>query len=138
LRDLEERLAGRPCPEPAADFRARVLAAMTNSRTPSISRPAGRRWRLVWQAAAAVVLALNLGMSAANGMRFQRLTSHAAAPAGFEPCAPRPAAADAFDPNDPFEALAASALASLTPAPDAGALCRNFFSDLEERRWALP
>jgi hypothetical protein len=137
LRDLEERLAGRPCPEPAADFRARVLAAMTSSRTTSTSRPAGRRWRLVWRMAAAVILALNLGMSVANAVRFQRLTSLAVAPAGLESWAARAATPGGFDPNDRFHVFAASALASLTPGPDAGALCRDFFSDREERRWAL-
>jgi hypothetical protein len=138
LRDLEEQLAGRPCPEPAADFRARVLAAMTSSRTLPISRSAARRWRVVWQAAAAVVLALNLGMTVANGVRFQHLTSLAVAPPGLESWAARPAVQDGVDPNDRFQAFAASALASLTPAPDPGALCRGFFSDKEELRWALP
>src|SRR5262245_31994379 len=78
LRDLEDRLARRPRPEPVADFRARVLRAMTTARDRPVSGRSGRRWRLIWQAAAAVLLALNLGMSAANGIRFQRLATLAA------------------------------------------------------------
>src|SRR5262245_31812093 len=78
--DLEDRLARRSCPEPAADFRARVLSAVAGARDqPAAQRP-GRRWRL-WQAAAAVILALNVGMSAANGIRFHRLAATAAAAA---------------------------------------------------------
>jgi hypothetical protein len=137
LRDLENQLAARPCPEQAADFRARVLAAMMSSRNLSIPQSAGRRWWLIWQAAA-VILALNLGMSVANGVRFHRLTSLGAAPAGLEFRSARLGAPDGVDPDDRFQAFAAIALAGLNPAADPGALCRNFFSDEEERRWALP
>src|SRR5262245_55564517 len=104
LRDLEEQLARRSCPEPAADFRARVLSAMANSRP--IPVRAGRRWRFVWRAAAAVLLALNLGMSVANGIRFQGLNAPAAVP--------RPEVPLAFKVDDRFQALAASALATWT------------------------
>jgi hypothetical protein len=102
-----------------------------------VAERADRRWRLVWSVAAAVVLALNLGMSAANGIRFQRLYTAAAAQGGFERQAARPRVPDGFDANERFHAFAASALAHLTPAPDAGALGRHLFSK-EERGWALP
>src|SRR5262245_27746848 len=123
LRDLEARLARRPAPEPGADFRARVLGAVADERDRPV--PARRRWRLAWQAAAAIILAMNLAMSAANGIRFQPLTA-SAAPGVARRAAP-PRAPDALDENGRFERFAASALASLTPAPDAGALGRNCF-----------
>ncbi len=123
LRDLEDRLARRPSPEPAADFRARVLGVVADER--NRPGPARRRWRLAWQAAAAVLLAMNLAMTAANGIRFQRLTTPAG-PGVARRAAP-PSAPDALDEKDRFERFAASALASLTPAPDAGALGRQCF-----------
>jgi hypothetical protein len=127
LRELEDQLARRPCPEPAVDFRALVLGALADSRARPLPERAGRCWGLVWRAAAAVVLALNLGMSAANGVRFQRLTP---------PRAEGPRVPVTFDGDDRFQRLAASALANLTPAPDAGALGRNLFSSEEGRGWA--
>ena len=45
LRELEDLLAQRPCPGPAADFRARVLGAMTDARSLPIPERPGRRWR---------------------------------------------------------------------------------------------
>lgn len=138
LRDLEDQLARRPCPEAAAEFRARVLSAMASSQALPVSQPAARGWRLVWQAAAAVILALNLGMSAANGIRFQRLTPLAVAEGNMGRRLAGPEVANAADADDRFQVLAASALASLRPAPDAGALGRQVFSNEEERRWALP
>ena len=134
LRDLEERLARRPCPEPAADFRSRVLGAMTNAGALPAPEGAGPRWRLAWRAAAAVVLALNLAMCAANAVRFQRLSGVAVA-GDFER---RPPVPDAFDAADRLQRFAARALANLAPAPDAGALGRRLFSNEEEREWALP
>jgi hypothetical protein len=132
LRELQEQLARRPCPEPAADFRARVLSAMANADRLPVAARFARRWRLVWQVAAAVVLALNLGMSAANAVRFQRLTP----PALTQPVPP--GVADPFDANDRFQRVATRALAGLTPAPDIGPLSRNCFTREEERGWALP
>src|SRR5262249_564648 len=128
LRELEDRLARRPCPEPAADLRARILGAVAGARTPPETGRAGRRWRLAW-AAAAVVLAPHLGMSVANGVRFGHLSGTAPERASVEHQA---------DVRDPFDRLAASALAGLTPAPDVGPLGRSVFSNEEERRWAMP
>jgi hypothetical protein len=125
LRDLEARLARRPGPEPAADFRARVLGATADA----LARRDGRGWGLVWRAAAVLVLALNLGLSAANGVRFQHLASMAQQ---------RPAPAAAVDGEDRFLAWAAPALASWTPAPDVGAAGRSIFSTKEERGWDTP
>jgi hypothetical protein len=107
---------------------------MAASRDRLASERAGRRWLVAWRAAAAVILVLNVGMSAVNGVRFQRL----AAPDGVEPRAARRGLPDAFDPSDHLHSLAASALASVTPAPDAGALSRHLFSHEEEREWAIP
>src|SRR5262245_34366018 len=106
LRELEAHLARRPCPGPASDFRARLLTAAA-----CVSPPAMRRWDLVWISAAAVVLALNLGMSAANGVRFQRLSATAES-------APREWARvpDDLDGTDSFQQSAKSALANVTPA----------------------
>jgi hypothetical protein len=130
--ELEDRLARRSCPEPAADFRARVLAAMTDLRdAPAPVRP-GRRWPRVWLAAAAVVLALNVGMSAANALRFRRLADVAAAPAEGR------GVADAVDAEDRFQRFAARALAGVRPAPDAGVLGRNLFGKKEDGEWGTP
>jgi hypothetical protein len=92
---------------------------------------------LLWQAAAALVLALNLGMSAANGLRFRRVAALAAA-AEPGPAGARPRIADSLDANDPLQPYAARALASLTPAPDAGVLPGNLFLNKEDREWDLP
>jgi hypothetical protein len=129
LRDLEARLARRPGPEPAADFRARVLGATADALARPVVRRGGRGWGLVWRAAAVIVVALNLGLSAANGVRFQHLTSMAQQ---------HPAPAAAVDQEDRFLAWAAPALANWTPAPDVGAAGRNIFSTKEERGWDMP
>jgi hypothetical protein len=132
LRDLEDQLARRPGPEPTAEFRSRVLRSMADVRTLPVPKRTDWRWRLVWRAAAAVILALNLGMSAANGLRFQRLT--ALAEGRSEPPTARPRIPAGLDEEDRFQAFAASALASWAPAPDIGELGRNVF----DRRGALP
>ncbi len=106
-RNLEDLLAHRPGPEPAADFRARILSALAASSSDGVSARPGPAWRLVWQAAAAVVLALNLAMCVANGQRYQRLV--AAAPGD---AAPAPARAEMFAAQDRLDALAAGALRS--------------------------
>jgi hypothetical protein len=137
LRELEDQLARRPCPEPAADFRACVLSAVMNSPALTLPGHADRRWSLIWQAAAAVVLALNLGMSVANGIRFQRLAPPPAVEGNLVHRGV-PGVPDEFDASDRFHVLTASALASLRPAPDVGALGRNLFSNGEERGWATP
>src|SRR5262245_36299663 len=111
LRDLEAQLARRPCPEPAADFRARVLGAMTNASAPPVSERPAWLWRWVWRAAAAVILALNVALCAANAIRFQRLSAVASA-----------GDSEALDAEDHWKRFAARALASLAPAPDVGTL----------------
>ncbi len=137
-RDLEDRLARRSCPEPAADFRARVLSATAASRDPPAPVRSARRWRTVWRAAAAVVLALNVGMSAANGVAYRRLATLTEAEGGPARPPSGPRVPDALDADDRFQRLAASALANVRPAPDVGALGRTFFSHEEERRWVTP
>src|SRR5262245_2920950 len=137
-RELEEQLARRSCPEPGADFRARVLGGMADTRDrPVVGHPPSR-WRFVWRVAAAVILALNLGMSVANGLRFQRVTTSAVAPVGVEGWAARARVPEVFDAEERFQRLAASAVAGLTPAPDVGVLTRTFFSTEEEREWDMP
>jgi hypothetical protein len=128
LHDLEARLARRSGPEPADDLRARVLsaAAALRART-GATRPA-RPWRLVWQAAAAVVLALNLALCVGNGIRFQRLSPSAA---------PGDAAGWAA-PVSREDALETSALAQLTPSADLAALGRRLFGIGENRTWDTP
>jgi hypothetical protein len=73
--------------------------------------------------AAAVVLALNVAMSAANGFRYRSLPVRVADPAGRAEVVPPPGA-ETDDRPWPF---AASAVARLAPAPDAGAVARRFF-----------
>src|SRR5262245_54934272 len=89
--ELERLLAGRPRPEPSAGLRQRVLAALAEPR-----RPAPRSWGPVWKVAVALVVALNLAMTVANGVRYQSLQPESA---------PLIAAT-----GDRFEALAANAL----------------------------
>jgi hypothetical protein len=71
-----------------------------------------------------VVLALNLAMSAANGFRY---------PSHPVPVAVQPGRTPGPETKDHFEAVAASAVAQLTPAPDAGAVGRLFFETKEHR-----
>lgn len=128
FRELEDRLARRPLPDPPAEFRTRLLAAA--SAQPTQTRPASR-WRFVVRVAAAAVLLLNLGLSIANGARFQQLEALGASGPSFV----RPESPDS---DDGLETLAASAFMSLRPAPDVGALGRNYFSREEGQRWATP
>src|SRR4051812_26658635 len=128
LRELEAQLVGRPGPEPPAELRARLLGRTAELRQ---LRPSERRWRQrLAGLAAAVVVAVNLALCADNGRRYQGLAiiQHAPAPAQAE----RPAT------EDPFETLAAVALARLTPLPDAGDLARDLFRSKEALPWALP
>ena len=73
LGELEQRLAARLRPQPPADLRPRVLAAV---RLELAARPAAaqRKWRRTWQyaaaAAAGVLLVLNLAMSMDNRSNF--------------------------------------------------------------------
>jgi hypothetical protein len=122
LPDLERFLTLRPCPEPGAGLRARILAA-ARAEQPRHARSRGARaWGLAWRAAAAVVLALNVALCAANGFRYQALPVRAAGPAAVAPLAETP------DRPEPF---AASAVARLTPTPDVGAVARRFFEHKE-------
>jgi hypothetical protein len=125
LRELEEQLARRPCPEPPAELRARLLSAVREDWPPSVAERFRRPWAIAWRAAAAILLVLNLGLSAANGVRFARLT-------------PPPEVRAVVDTDDRWSALAASALASLSPAPDTGTMSQDFFSRKGENRWAMP
>jgi hypothetical protein len=122
LPDLEQWLTRRSCPEPGAGLRDRILtAARAEQRLLARSRGT-RAWGLAWRAAAAVVLALNVALSAANGFRYQALPVRAAGPAEVAPLAETP------DRREPF---AASAVARLTPAPDVEAIARRFFKHKE-------
>jgi hypothetical protein len=136
--DVEQALAGRRCPEPSAGLRDRILTAVSAQRDAPRRPHPRKRWQHIWQAAAVIVVAANLWMTAANTVRFGRLEPRA----GVEARRVRPAAEhdipDTFDGNDPLNQLVASVLANLTPAPQAGTLGRRFFSNEEEREWALP
>ena len=136
--DLEDQLARRACPEPAPNLRGRVLSAMTNARALPVSTLPAGRWRLVWRAAAAAVIVLNLAMSAANGIRFQRLTALAANPPDSARRAVWPTDADGYDANDLLQTLTAIAAAQLAPIADIGPLGRNVFNVKEKHAWALP
>jgi hypothetical protein len=120
--DLERWLARRPVPEPGAGLRDRVLEAVRAEQGRPAPSRGGRAWGRAWRVAAAVVLALNLALSAANGFRYQALPMRVAGPADLA------AGADTPDRPGPF---AASAVARLTPAPDAGAVARLFFEHEE-------
>jgi hypothetical protein len=128
-RDLERELAGRTCPEPPADLRNRILAALAAQRQ-AMSPAPHKRWRMVWQAAAAVILAGNLVLSAANGLRSQSLLSREGESAGVAHTGPLPEPAG-NEPDARFWAFAANALTELKPAPDADSLCRHFFEKQE-------
>jgi hypothetical protein len=134
--DLEHELAARTCPEPPAGLRDRILATVSAQRRPTTQGSPRRRWHVLWQAAAAVVLALNLAMSAVNGCRYESLHPRVAEPGGFTlgrpiPVLTQPGAPAPTDGEDRFQAFAASALAQLTPAPDAGPVSRRFFEQEE-------
>jgi hypothetical protein len=116
-------LAHRRCPEPEAGLRERVLAAVQAEQgRPARGRGTGA-WGRAWQAAAAVVLALNLALSAANGLRYQALPARVADLPGRAGPGPAPVA----ETEDRPWRLAAAAVARLAPAPDAGAVARRFF-----------
>jgi hypothetical protein len=136
--EVQQALARRSCPEPSADLRDRILNAVSaQRRLAAIVRPRNR-WRPVWQAAAAIVVAMNLWMTVDNAAQI----NHQALIAAFEEQptaqAARPDISDIDDASDPWQSLTASVLASLRPAPQTGALGRHFFSNEEEREWALP
>jgi hypothetical protein len=122
LPELERWLARRPCPEPGVELRDRILAA-ARSEQRLLARSRGTRaWGLAWRVAAAVVLALNVALSASNGFRYQALPVRAAGPSAVAPLAETP------DRQAPF---AVSAVAQLTPAPDVEAIARRFFKNEE-------
>jgi len=133
LHDLEEQLARRSCPEPAADFRARVLGAMTDATTLPVPERVGRRWLLIGRAAAAIVLALNIALCAANAVRFQQLSEVVVAKGFVE----QPGLPEGFDTEERLHQFAARALTMLTPAPDLGALGQNLFRNEEEGAWDM-
>jgi hypothetical protein len=115
LRDLKAQLATRPSPELPPELRARILGG------PNV--PLARPWRgWRWLAVAAVVaVALNIGLSIDNAGRFHQL-------AGVTNMEPPRAARDVEPTADPFQQYAASALASLRPAPSPGSVERSLFS----------
>jgi hypothetical protein len=123
--DVEHELTGRTCPEPSQGLRDRILAAVSAERRTVPALPAGNPRKMVWQAAAVVVLALNLAMSVANGLRYQSLAARVAPPNGMAQRQPQrgPAPADVDDHLPPF---AATALAQLRPAPDPAAIARRY------------
>jgi hypothetical protein len=135
--DVEQALARRSCPEPSADLRDRILSAVSAQRRFSTRVPLRNRYKHLWQAAAAIVLAANLWMTAANTLRVDQLvpTTDEEQPVVQ---ATRPGNSDTDDTSDPLQSLTARVLANLTPAPQTGALSRHFFSNEEEREWALP
>jgi hypothetical protein len=137
LRDLETQLTGRTYREPPGTYRARVLEAMANAPTSQVNQ-AGRRWNRLWQAAAAVILALNLGMSAANGVRFQSLNQASLSGGNSESYTVLRKVSGAFEGDDCLLAFAERALAKLKPAPDVGVPGRNFLSNKENGEWDMP
>jgi hypothetical protein len=121
-RDLEHELAGRTCPEPAADLRDRILAAV------AAQRPRARRrlWSYAAHAAAALVLVLNLALSVSNGFRYEAISARVVPTAsGWPPQGPPANAADRF------QMFAATVLARLPAAPDAGPVSQRFFEQQE-------
>ncbi len=131
--DVERALARRGCPEPSADLRGRILAALSAQRDAALRPLRRNRWSLVWQAAAALVVAANLWLSVTTTVRLGRLQSPAG---GEDKMSSRMAPSgvpDTTDGDDPLQQLAARVLANLSPAPPAGALGRNFFSNEEDR-----
>jgi hypothetical protein len=136
--DVEQALARRSCPEPSADLRERILTAVSAERDDT-ARPLRRqRWKNVWQAAAALVVVVNLWMTAVNTARIGRLFPLTGSEGDPALRAARNDTADTSDSNDPLQRLVARAVANLRPAPQAGALGRHFFSNEEDREWALP
>jgi hypothetical protein len=129
LRELQDQLARRRLPEPSVGLRARLLDQMKDMAGPTA--PKAGRWRLVWRLAAAVIVALNVGLSIDNGVRFQRLTPQEIHVGSAHE------AANVAEENGRFQQFARRAVANVAPAPDAGALSRLLFSE-EERGWVMP
>jgi hypothetical protein len=135
LAALEHRLAGRARPEPPPTLRPQVLAAVRRELRRGLAGYIIRHsWRLAG-AAAGVLLALNVALSAAN---------HAAA-ANHDGRDDAPAAGPQSDalaglPEDEvrYRLLLVRAGARLTPAPDLGRLSGRLFSPLEAQRWDMP
>jgi hypothetical protein len=136
--DVEHMIARRSCLEPSADLRDRILTVVSAQRRCPAPASLRNRWKPVWQAAAAIVLAVNLWMTVANTLRVRRLAPIAAVEEQPVVQAARPGISDTGDASDPLQLLTARILANLTPAPQTGALSRHFFSNEEEREWALP
>jgi hypothetical protein len=128
LEELEKLLAGRPCPKPEAGLRGRLLAAVRNEPGRHARSPGARVWRYAWRAAAAVILALNLALSAANSLRYQALPVRSPDPANHLPDLDRAGRKG----NDRLAAVAVSAVARLSPAPDVGPVGRLFFERRED------
>jgi hypothetical protein len=116
LAELEQRLVARPCPEPAAGLRRRVLGAVARE----LEQPAAPRlsWTTMAVPAAAVLLWINLSMSAVNhtdwhfGSRTDRAT-FAASATRLRTLFPEMSEGEAYR-----QALLLEAGAYLTPAPD--------------------
>lgn len=137
LREFEEQLARRSAPEPATNFRARVLQVMSDARRPAM-RSAVVNWRRLCRVAVAVALILNLILTVENGIRFRRLTKAESAPAGDAPWFYRPLPTSDANTNDRFDSIAANAVASLRPAPDVGVMKTNILEIEKVHPWAMP
>jgi hypothetical protein len=135
LAGLEHRLAERAPPGPPPALRPRVLAAVREElhRSPSCF-VARHGWRLLG-AAAAVLLALNFALSAANHAALADNTGRDDAPLGA-----RESATFTGLPEDEvrYRLLLVSAGARLTPALDVGRLSDRFFFSPEAERWDTP
>lgn len=127
-RDFEHWLAGRAFPEPSADLRDRLVTGMSKARYPAIVDATRNRDGRAWQFAAAALIFLNVAMGIDNGFRYRSLETFSG---NRESRARAGPAFESFEPDDEIPGLAASALARLTLAPDAGYLSRHFFEQKE-------
>jgi hypothetical protein len=71
LAEMELQLQQRPRQEPAEGFRRRVLAAVERTVRDEVSLSSHSFWRFAAATAAAMLLAINFSMSAANDTNWQ-------------------------------------------------------------------
>jgi hypothetical protein len=135
LKSLEQRLAARSRPQPPADFRPRVLAAV---RRELAAQPTFTRWGGFWQyaaaAAAGLLLVLNLLMSMGN--RSDILVSRAANGVDVQQAAARICELVPFialeDAKREALVLRAGAHLELTPLPRLGVSGLRALRQIEE------